>query len=191
MDRLILQLGALVSLGFLAIVAMMVYEVVARYGFNAPTFWAHEIAGLLAAFAFLIGGAYCMVDKSHMRITLLTERTRPSFRRVAELIALLCGIIYIAGLGYSAWGLTDKSLIRFLEDGSWAPERSGTSWNTPMPAFIKGALLIACLLFLAVLLRDLWRYFRLGKGTDPQGTGPQGTGPQGTDPRGTDPRGRA
>ncbi|MBO6755029.1 MAG: TRAP transporter small permease [Roseibium sp.] len=160
MDRFILRLGAGISLGFLAIVIMMVFEVVARYGFNAPTIWAHEIAGIFAAVAFLIGGAYCMVDKSHMRITLLSDAASPGFRRLAEFIGLVCGLVYIGGLTYSAWRLTERSLLRFQPDGTWIPETSGTSWNTPMPAFIKAALFISCALFLAVLLRQLWRFFR-------------------------------
>ena len=48
MTRLIRILGEIASYGFAVIVLMMVFEVIARYGFGAPTFWAHEIAGLLA-----------------------------------------------------------------------------------------------------------------------------------------------
>lgn len=153
LDRLALWLGRMLSWGFLAIVAMMVFEVVARYGFNAPTIWAHEIAGLLAAIAFIFGGAYCMAEDSHMRITAFVEGRGPRVRRISRLLGLLAGTIYLAGLAYAAFNMTDDALFRFALDGSWDPERSGSTWNTPLPAFLKLALFLGSLLFLLVLLR--------------------------------------
>lgn len=134
---------------------MMVYEVVARYGFGAPTFWAHEIAGLLGATAFLFGGAYCMIDGSHMRVTVLIERMSPRFRHLAEILALCCGMIYLSALAYAGWFIAQRSLFRFMPDGLWFPERSGSSWNTPLPAFTKFALFVAAVLFLIVVVKQL------------------------------------
>lgn len=160
-DRLVIRLGRALAWGFVAIVAMMVYEVIARYGFNAPTIWAHELAGLLAAVAFIAGGAYCMADDSHMRITAFIETRGPGFKRVSHYLSLLAGGIYLAGLAYAAFNMTGDALFRFGLDGSWDPERSGSTWNTPLPAFIKLALFVGALLFLAMLVR---RGLARGKG---------------------------
>ena len=160
-DRLAFRLGRLLAWGFLGIVAMMVYEVVARYGFNAPTIWAHELAGLLAALAFIFGGAYCMAEDSHMRITAFVESRGVGIKRVSRWLSLVAGTIYLAGLAYAAFDMSRDSLFRFALDGSWDPERSGSTWNTPLPAFIKLALFLGALLFLLVLLR---RAFGRGKG---------------------------
>ncbi|MEM8755864.1 MAG: TRAP transporter small permease, partial [Pseudomonadota bacterium] len=132
MTRLVRKLAELSSWGFAAIVLMMVYEVVARYGFGAPTFWAHEIAGLLGAVAFLMGGAYCMTEGAHMRVTALTDRMPPTARRLADILGLACGALYLGALSYSGWLITQRSLFRFMPDGTWFPERSGSSWNTPL-----------------------------------------------------------
>lgn len=153
LDRLALWLGRAVAWGFLAIVAMMVYEVVARYGFNAPTIWAHEIAGLLAAIAFVFGGAYCMADDSHMRITSFVESRGAGTRRASRYLSIAAGAVYLAGLAYAAFRMARESLFRFALDGSWDPERSGSTWNTPLPGFIKLALFLGAVLFLLVLLR--------------------------------------
>ena len=173
MTWIIRRLAELASYGFAVIVLMMVYEVVARYGFGAPTFWAHEIAGLLGAVAFIMGGAYCMIDGSHMRVTALSERMPPFVRRLADILALGCGALYLAALAYSGWMISQRSLFRFMPDGTWFPERSGSSWNTPLPAFIKFALFVGAVLFLAVVLKQLVQRLR-GRPLDHERNGMSG-----------------
>ena len=58
------------------------------------------------------------------------------------------------------WSISNRTLFKFAADGAWTPERSGTSWNTPAPALVKFALLLGALLFLVVILRQLWQLFR-------------------------------
>lgn len=152
-DRLILALGGLLSWGFAVIALVMVCEVVLRYGFNRPTIWAHEIAGLLAAAAFIIGGAVCMVEGTHMRVTLLVDRWRPGWRRLAEALGLAVGVVFLTGLSVAMWSIVQRSLFRFTPDGVWMPERSGTSWNTPAPGILKLMLFIGAVLFLLAVLR--------------------------------------
>jgi TRAP-type C4-dicarboxylate transport system permease small subunit len=153
LDRAVLALGFLLSWGFAAIALMMVWEVGARYGFNRPTIWAHEIAGLLAGAAFIAGGAYCMVEGSHMRVSLLLDRMPPRLRWAAEALSLVVGTVFLLGLTVSMWGIAQRSFFRFDAAGTWRPERSGTSWNTPAPAILKLMLLIGAALFLLVVLR--------------------------------------
>lgn len=171
MTWLVRKLAGLASYGFAVIVLIMVFEVVARYGFGAPTFWAHEIAGLLGAVAFLLGGAYCMIEGSHMRVTALYDAMPPKARRLADVIALLCGTIYLGAMTYSGWLITQRSLFRFMPDGTWFPERSGSSWNTPLPAFIKLALFAGAVLFLAIVLKQLVLILR-GRATRHETNGP-------------------
>ncbi len=159
-DRLSLWLGRIIALVFLAIALMLGWEVVVRYLFNAPTYWAHEIAGILAAYAFVFGGAYCMAENSHMRITLLLERLGPRARKLVEAISLLAGTIYLGGLTWAAWRMTEKGLFRISAEGVWLPERSGSSWSTPAPGFVKLALFLGGLLFLLVVLRQFLRLLR-------------------------------
>ncbi|MCG8596507.1 MAG: TRAP transporter small permease [Kiloniellales bacterium] len=166
-DRVLLRIGRGLSWGFLAIAAVMVYEVAARYGFNAPTSWAHEIAGVLAAVAFVFGGVYCMAERSHMRIGLLFDGAKPRWRRLAEALSLLCGAVYLGGLALAMWPISQKSLFRFSPEGAWLPERSGTSWNTAAPAIVKFALFLGAALFLAVIVLQAWRLLRGRLALDP------------------------
>jgi len=152
LDRLTLKLGRLLAWGFVVIVALMTYEVVARYVFNAPTIWAHEIAGFFAAAAFIFGGAYCMVENAHMRITAFVDGKRPVLGVISKWLSVIAGSIYLSGLAFSAWRMSEDALFRFALDGSWDPERSGSTWNTPAPSFLKLALCLGAILFLAVLV---------------------------------------
>ena len=159
-DRLALLLGRLSAWAFPIIAVMMGYEVIARYAFRAPTYWAHEIAGLIGAVTFVLGGAYCMAESSHMRVTLLIDRWSGARRRAAELLALLCGAVFLLGLTVAMWGIVGRNALRFDAAGNWIPERSGSSWNTPAPAILKVALLIGAALFLLVVLSRLVRLVR-------------------------------
>ncbi len=156
LDRFAIRLGAVLAWGFLIIVAMMCYEVMARYAFNAPTIWAHEIAGLIAAVAFVFGGAFCMAGDNHMRITSFIDARGGMVANLSKWLSIAAGTIYLTGLAYTAYRMTDDALFRYALDGSWDPERSGSTWNSPFPSFIKLALLLATVLFLLVLLRRIW-----------------------------------
>ncbi|MGP1255619.1 MAG: TRAP transporter small permease subunit [Kiloniellales bacterium] len=169
-ERFVLALGRILAWGFLAIVALMVYEVVARYAFNAPTFWAHEISGILAAVAFIFGGAYCMVEGSHLRIGIAVDGAGRRVRQIARTLGLFCGLLYLGGLTLAMWPIVQKSLFRFTADGLWMPERSGTSWNTPAPSFVKFALLLGATLFALVVIVHLVRVLR-GRSEPPVSNG--------------------
>ena len=152
LDRFALWLGRVAAWGFALIVLVMVYEVVARYALNAPTTWAHEVSILLASIGFIFGGAFCMAEGSHMRITLLVER----FPRLAGLssgLSLAAGTVYLSGLAYAAWAMAEKAIWRFSISGAWDPERSGSTLNSPLPSYLKALLFVGCILFLALVVR--------------------------------------
>ncbi len=167
LDSMALGLGRLLALGFLLIALMMGVEIILRYVFDAPTIWAHEIAGVIAAVAFVFGGAYCMAEDSHMRIDLLSARATGRTRQMLRLVSLTAGAVYLAGMAYGGYIMVQKSAFRFMPDGTWMPERSGSSWNTPAPALVKVALFVGAILFLLIVVRQLlaWR-LRDGTRTD-------------------------
>ena len=50
------------------VVPVMLYEVVARYVFNAPTVWGMELAVLLFGPYFLLGGPHLLHLKGHVAL---------------------------------------------------------------------------------------------------------------------------
>ncbi|MCE8009035.1 TRAP transporter small permease [Aestuariivita sp.] len=153
LDRLALALGRTTAWCFAAIVLIMVYEVVARYAFNAPTSWAHETSILLASIGFVFGGAFCMAEGTHMRITLLVEKW-PRLARFSDAVSLLAGLIYLGGLTYAAWRMAERAVWRFSLNGAWDPERSGSTLNSPLPSYLKALLFVGCALFLLLALKQ-------------------------------------
>ena len=157
-----LWLGRTTAWFFAAIVLIMVYEVAARYGFNAPTTWAHETSILLASFGFVFGGAFCMAEGTHMRITLLVEK-RPKMARFSDALSIVAGVIYMSGLAYASWRMAERALWRFSLNGAWDPERSGSTLNSPLPSYLKALLFIGSALFLAIILRRAVQWFTHSK----------------------------
>ncbi|KKK75913.1 hypothetical protein LCGC14_2868950, partial [marine sediment metagenome] len=72
-DRVSLFLGRCTMLLIVLLVAVMFYEVVMRYVFEAPTLWANEMSLWIAGFIFLLSGIYAMQQRSHIRIFLLYD----------------------------------------------------------------------------------------------------------------------
>ena len=50
------------------LIMAMVYEVIARKFFDAPTFWAYEMSYMLMGASFMFGIAYCLQMRRHIRV---------------------------------------------------------------------------------------------------------------------------
>jgi TRAP-type C4-dicarboxylate transport system permease small subunit len=145
--------GRLAAWLFLLAAGVTVYEVAARYLFGAPTTWAHETTTTLCAVGFALGGAFAFARNEHIRITVLVDRL-PRARRLLEVFALVLGAIYLAGLGYAAWGQASEAVWRFDATG-WAPELTPGPPNWPLPTIARVGLAAGTLLFLACVLQRL------------------------------------
>ncbi|MES0813137.1 TRAP transporter small permease subunit [Roseibium sp. SCPC15] len=108
---------------FVLIIAML-YEVVARYVFNAPTLWAFDISYMLNGSVFLLGAAYALRKDAHVRIDFLSQKLPVRFQQY------LNGAIYLLVMAplvlAFAWIATQKALKAFstgeVESVSpWAP----------------------------------------------------------------------
>lgn len=64
----------LADLAVVLLVCSMVYEVIARYLFNAPTVWAFDIAYMSNGAIFLFGIAWVLRQDGHIRIDVVRSR---------------------------------------------------------------------------------------------------------------------
>jgi TRAP-type mannitol/chloroaromatic compound transport system permease small subunit len=154
-DRLSGLVGRTVSYVFLISVAVMVYEVVARYVFNAPTIWAHESTITLTAIGFAFGGVYTMQRRGHISITIIYAMFPARGRAILDVVNQLVILGYLGALIYGGAIVARKS---------WAVmETSGSAWNQPTPVVLKTALVVgAALMVLQAsvhLVRALRRLF--------------------------------
>lgn len=88
-----------------------------------------------------------------MRISVLVEN-RPTLERLSHWLSVAAGLSYLSGLAYASWRMADRAIWRFALDGTWTPERTGSSFNAPVPAFLKGMLFVGAVLFLVVLVNE-------------------------------------
>jgi len=93
-DRLNDAFGWLAAAAFVAVGAMITYEVVMRYVFLAPTIWAEELSRFLQIWATYIAAAYVLRHRQLIAITMLINRLGPQGRRIADGFALLWILLF-------------------------------------------------------------------------------------------------
>jgi TRAP-type mannitol/chloroaromatic compound transport system permease small subunit len=124
-NQLSLWSGRVGALVVLPLVLAMVYEVLSRYLFAAPTQWAFELSYMMMGTIFLLGLSYAVLVDQHVNVDFL-HQVLP--RRG---IAIINGIGYILMTGMLFW-LT-KTLIANIGDVYRTGEGTGLSaWNPPI-----------------------------------------------------------
>jgi TRAP-type mannitol/chloroaromatic compound transport system permease small subunit len=121
-DQMNELIGKAISFLILVLVGVIVYEIVARYFFNSPTIWAHEISQMVyGAYVILLGG-YLQQRNGHVNVDILYLRFKPRTRAIIDLFTWLlffafCGVILVKG-GEMAW---DSFLYRETDSTVFAP----------------------------------------------------------------------
>jgi C4-dicarboxylate transporter DctQ subunit len=151
---LVEKAGSAFAYFFAVVVVITTYEVVMRYVFSAPTSWVHELLIALCAVAFAFGGPYAAEKDAHLRISAVYDRAGPGLKAICRSLTALSGAIYLGGLVYAFTVRAIETGWKF-EDGRWAPERTGRTWDVPIPPFMNLAIAICCLVFLIVLFTRL------------------------------------
>jgi TRAP-type mannitol/chloroaromatic compound transport system permease small subunit len=70
-------------------VLALVYEFVARYIFGKPTIWSYEVTYFLYGSHFLLGAAYTLQLKSHIRIDIFYQHISSRGRAIVDTIGYL------------------------------------------------------------------------------------------------------
>lgn len=130
-----------------AIVVLVVYEVVARYVFNAPTLWTQDVCIYLLLWAAFLGLAPAERAGEHIRIDLAINRLKPLARRRLEFATCL---IVAAFAGLAAW----KGLEVALQSYKFG-RRSVSLFSVPM-WIPQAALPVGAGLLALEALRRAW-----------------------------------
>ena len=107
-DRLSDWGGRTISYLIYPLVGGVAYEVIARYFLNAPTEWAYDVTYMLYGTIFMLGAAYTLLKKGHIRTDLLYGKWSPQKQGKIDAILYLvlffpAMILYlIAGIDYAA-----------------------------------------------------------------------------------------
>lgn len=133
-DRISVFIGRVTMMLIVVLVSVMLYEVILRYVFEAPTLWANELSLWLAGFIFLCAGLYAMQQRSHIRIFLLYDVCPRWLQRVFDVVSTSLIILFAFSLIYGGYGEALDKLHRW--------ETFGTAFDPPIPATVKPMILV-------------------------------------------------
>ena len=80
------------------LVCVMVFEVIVRRLFNAPTLWAFDLAYMLNGCIFIGASSYALLRNEHIRIDFLSSRFSVRTRLAIEAVFLLLCFLPLFGL---------------------------------------------------------------------------------------------
>lgn len=86
------------SLLILLIMAIVAYEVISRYAFNAPTSWAWLVNKQLFGVFVLISGSYAMIHRNHIQIEMLYDHFPQKMKTVVRWLTLATALCFLGGL---------------------------------------------------------------------------------------------
>lgn len=145
------KFGFFSSYLILPLIIVVVWEVIMRYGFNAPTPWAFELTVFLYGVHYSFALCYALKHNTHVAIDVFESRLPPKPRLILRIFTNVVLFIPTVGL------LTIYTCILALN--SWQQwEHASSSWAPPVYPF-KTLMAIGFILFflqgLAKLIQDI------------------------------------
>lgn len=160
-ERISHFVGIIAAWLIVPLIAAMVYEVFARYAFNAPTIWAYEIGYLMTGASFLLGMAYALSRDAHIRIDVMSAVISERAKAVIDLVCYIGLLIPFCGwLTHTLW----TRALAAIASG----EKSGQSaWNPPLWPF-RTVFFVAFALLLLQIIAEVIKAARRLAGPSPE-----------------------
>lgn len=149
--------GKIFMLMIFPLVGGLTYEVIARYAFNAPTFWAYELSYMLYGSHFMLGATYCLYKGGHIRTDIFYDRF--STRWQGRIDAALYIVFFFPGMILFLWFSGKEALHswQMLEESVASP------WRPPLYPFKTVVPVAAALMIIqgiSQLLKSLYAGIR-------------------------------
>jgi TRAP-type mannitol/chloroaromatic compound transport system permease small subunit len=141
LDLVAIVSGRIVAWLIVPMVLALSYEVVSRYVFNAPTAWAYDMTFMLYGTFFMIGAAFTLQRKGHIRTDSYYGGWSPRRQATVDLICYLVMFMpFAAVFAFSGWGYFVKAFTtnETFVSSPWTP----LTWPFKMMMPLAGALLI-------------------------------------------------
>ena len=105
--------GKAIAWLILPMVLSLVWEVVARYFFDAPTVWAYDMTFILYGTFFMLGAAYTLMRKGHIRTDSLYAGWSPRRQGLTDAVCYL--VFFFPSLAIFTWLGWEFFLKSFLQ----------------------------------------------------------------------------
>ncbi len=114
-DGLLLAGARLAAAGLGLMVAAYTYEVVARYLFNAPTWWSAELVAYLLCIMTFSMMPYVTATRAHVAVTIFLDFLGPRNKVPAERAIWFVGFLVCAAMAWFAGGETLRQFTRNIQ----------------------------------------------------------------------------
>lgn len=145
-EKIVMWLGKGASFLMPVLAFIVVYEVAARYLFDAPTIWAYDLSLFLFGYIAALGGAYAQQKRAHINVDILYLTVSPKVKNIFNIISFSLGIFFLIIIFYMSIGKFNEALeFDYRRQSEWGP----SMWHFWL------MLCIASTLFGMQLLRDI------------------------------------
>ena len=148
-DRLVRVVRNLGLLLYPALIFCTLYEVIARYGFNAPTIWAFDITFMVHGTLFMLTGAYALQKNSHVRIDVLSSRLPVRVQHVANLLSY--SFLFLPGV----WIFSDAAVRGAFSAYATNQVELVSAWGPYVWPFFTGLALGLVVLWLQAFVETI------------------------------------
>jgi TRAP-type mannitol/chloroaromatic compound transport system permease small subunit len=107
-------IGKITCLLLLPVIIAMVYEVVARKLFVAPTDWAYDTSRMISGAMFMLGAGYALMRGVHIRADFLFRNWKPTTQARVDTVLYL--LFYFPALLFFFWVSAEYTLKSWI---SW------------------------------------------------------------------------
>jgi len=116
--------AAIVACSCIPIMAVSIlYEVIVRYAFNAPTIWAYEVSYMLMGTSLMLGLGFCAQLRRNIRVDFYYDSVTPKKQALFDLVGYI--FLLLPAAIWISWGLFEYFLEAYKVN-----ERTGESaWN--------------------------------------------------------------
>lgn len=120
-DFLVEKQGQLTSFLIVPLLFIVLYEVLMRYAFNAPTVWGFEATAFAYGMHYMLGLSFMEHAEGHVRVDIVTSRFSPKVQAVIMILGYL--LIFMPVYVLMTWGA-----IKFAQTATITNELNSTSW---------------------------------------------------------------
>ena len=120
-DTLIEKQGQLTSFLIVPLLFIVLYEVLMRYAFNAPTIWGFEATTFAYGMHYMLGLSFMENAQGHVRVDIVTSRMPKKVQAAVMIAGYL--LIFMPVYGLMTWGA-----VKFAHTATVTSELNSTSW---------------------------------------------------------------
>ena len=143
-DTFNIKQGDVTSLLILPLLVVVIYEVIMRYAFNAPTIWGFEATIFLYGMHFMFGYSYTEVLEGNVKVDIFTSRLPEKTRAVLNIITHC--VFFLPVISCLTYYVFQYALTSTMQH-----EVNSTSWAPPIWPF----KLIMALCFFLLLMQGV------------------------------------